>query len=256
MSSTSDTEEFDDDIESAYRRALAAMDVAEEEVGKALTELSEPVPEQAVEPDKTEAGLERDGVDGSDEPPLATEIVSDDTSEDEPVTSKQVIEAIMFVGGEPVTAKKLCTVLRGDFQPEHVSSLIDELNVLYTSERRPYEIRLLEGGYQIKLLPEFDPIQRRVYGMGAREVKLSQDALEILALVAYEQPISRAAVEEYGKKNAGGILSQLVRRELLEVDRSEGTGKKIQYRTTARFLSVFGIGHPDELPQMDALQVK
>ena len=243
MSSTEDEPEFEDDIESAYRRALAAMDVAEEEVGKALTELSEPPPEEAAE----ESGE-------TTAPP--TEVIAEEADQDEPVTSKQVIEAVLFVGGEPITAKKLCTVLRGDFQPEHVSSLIDELNTLYASENRPYEIRLLEGGYQIKLLPAFDPIQRRVYGMGAREVKLSQDALEVLALVAYEQPITRAKVEEFGKKNAGTLLGQLVRRELLSVDRSEGTGKNTLYRTTARFLSVFGIGHPDELPQMDALEVK
>lgn len=244
MSSTKDESEFEDDIESAYRRALAAMDVAEEEVGKALTELSEPVPDDTPEDDEQPTA-----------PP--TEVVTEeDDDQDEPVTSKQVIEAVLFVGGEPITAKKLCTVLRGEFQPEHVTSLIDELNTLYASQNRPYEIRLLEGGYQIKLLPNFDPIQRRVYGMGAREVKLSQDALEVLALVAYEQPITRAKVEEFGKKNAGTLLSQLVRRELLSVDRSEGTGKKTLYRTTARFLSLFGIGHPDELPQMDALEIK
>jgi len=246
MSPTPDNDDFEDDIESAYRRALEAMDVAEEEVGRALTELSEPVPEESESQegdDSTPDGPEKD-------------VIPDEVPEAEPVSSRQVIEAVLFVGGEPITSRKLCGVLRGEFQPDHVSTLIDELNELYSAEQRPYEIRLLEGGYQIKLRPEFDPIRRRVFGMGAREVKLSQDALEILALVAYEQPITRAEVEEFGKKNASSLLSQLVRRELLEVDRSDGGGRKVKYRTTARFLSVFGIGHPDELPQMDALQIK
>jgi segregation and condensation protein B len=251
MSPTPDTDvDFDDDIESAYRRALAAMDVAEVEVGNVLAELSESTPDSA--PEKTTANPD----DKSTANSPATELVPEKMDEAEPVSSRQVIEAVLFVGGEPITAKKLCTILRGEFQPEHVNTLVDELNDLYTAEQRPYEIRLLEGGYQIKLRPEFDPVRRRVFGMGVREVKLSQDALEILALVAYEQPISRAEIEKFGKKNASALLSQLVRRELLEVNRTEGGGKKVSYRTTSRFLSVFGIGHPDELPQMDALQIK
>lgn len=247
--STEKTIEDDEDIESAYRRALAAMDIAEEEVGKVLTELS-------AEPDEhstTESKAEDEPTEALATEP-AGEILADESSD--PVSPRQVIEAILFVGGEAVTAKKLCTVVRGDFTPEHINALIEDLNDQYTRQNRPYEIRLLEGGYQIKLRPEFDPIHRKVYGMGSREVKLSQDALEILALVAYEQPISRAKVEEFGKKNAGSLLSQLVRRELLRVDQSEGRGKKVKYHTTARFLSVFGIGHPDELPQMDSLQYK
>jgi segregation and condensation protein B len=251
MSPTPDNDvDFDDDIESAYRRALAAMAVAEVEVGNVLAELSESTPDSA--PEKTTANPD----DKSTANSPATELVPEKMDEAEPVSSRQVIEAVLFVGGEPITAKKLCTILRGEFQPEHVNTLVDELNDLYTAEQRPYEIRLLAGGYQIKLRPEFDPVRRRVFGMGAREVKLSQDALEILALVAYEQPISRAEIEKFGKKNASGLLSQLVRRELLEVNRIEGGGKKVTYRTTSRFLSVFGIGHPDELPQMDALQIK
>ncbi|MDB4614729.1 SMC-Scp complex subunit ScpB [bacterium] len=253
MSDSEDADtEIDEDIESAYRRALAAMDIAEEEVGKALTELSE---QPDADLDAEDAGVDQDDDSVASVAPTQLEADVPDV-EDDPVNPRQVVEAVLFVGGEPVTAKKLCSVLRGDFQPEHMNSLIDELNDQYRSEQRPYEVRLLEGGYQIKLRPEFDQIHRKVYGMGSREVKLSQDALEILALVAYEQPISRGDVEEFGKKNAGSMLSQLVRRELLEVDRSAGGGKKLIYRTTQRFLSLFGIGHPDELPHMDSLQYK
>jgi segregation and condensation protein B len=75
-------------------------------------------------------------------------------------------------------------------------------------------------------------------------------------LVAYRQPISHADVEASGKKNAGNLLRQLLRRELVAITRIDKSRNGVQYHTTPRFLSLFGLGSLDELPQADALNLR
>lgn len=172
------------------------------------------------------------------------------------ITPRQIVEAALFVGGAPLTTRKLLYALRGDFDHSFVEDLIDDLNRQYAEEGRPYEIRLGEGGYRLTLRYEFERVRNRVYGFGPKEVKLSQEALEVLALVAYRQPITKQQVEDFGKKNAGGVLRQLLRRELISIERGQGNRKDVKYHTTARFLSVFGLRNLEELPQAEDLDFK
>ena len=95
-----------------------------------------------------------------------------------------------------------------------------------------------------------------MFGLGPKEVRLSQDALEVLALVAYHQPITKQQVEDQGKRNAGTILQQLLRRELISLERDGKSRKNVKYRTAPRFLSLFGLSGIDELPQADELDLK
>ena len=171
------------------------------------------------------------------------------------VTPLQVIEAVLFVGGEPISAKKLCGVLRGSFEPELVERLIDDLNTLYADQGRPYEVGHVDGGYRLQLRPEFEPIRSRVFGVGPKEVRLSQEVLEILALVAYKQPITREAVEKITQKPAGATLRHLLRRELIALERVAGS-KEVTYQTTPRFLSLFGLGSLQELPVAEDISLK
>lgn len=171
------------------------------------------------------------------------------------VTPKQVIESALFVGGSPITAKKLCGLLRGSFQPDAVERMIDDLNVEYSAEQRPYEIRLGDGGYRLELRPEFDRLRQRVYGMGPREVKLSQEVLEVLAVVAYRQPVTPQEVEAC-KPNSGNLLRQLIRRDLVGITSGERKRSDVTYHTTERFLSLFGLGSLDELPRPEDIEVK
>ncbi len=167
------------------------------------------------------------------------------------VTPKQVVEAALFVGGRPLTTKKLNSLLRGESDHDAVESAIAELNQQYAGEGRPYEISLGEGGYRMTLLPEFDRIRNRVFGLGPKEIRLSQDALEVLAVVAYRQPVSRQDVETAWNRNASGVLQQLVRRELIVIQREGKSRKNVKYSTSPRFLSLFGLGSLEELPQAD-----
>jgi segregation and condensation protein B len=87
-------------------------------------------------------------------------------------------------------------------------------------------------------------------------VRLAQDVLEVLALVAYRQPISQKEIESHGKDNAGNLLRQLLRRDLISFERGPGGRKDLQYQTTSRFLSVFGLASLDDMPQAEDLAKK
>ncbi len=231
-----------DKIELAYRQALEAVEAVETEM-----ELQGGFGESS---DDTDASS-----DDSEAPTDSVGIVEAVDSQSGPahpgVTPRQIIEAALFVGGTPLTIKRIGMLLRNEFDQDFVEQTIDALNSTYTEERRPYEITFGEGGYRMVLRSEFERLRNRAYGFGPKEVKLSQDALEVLALVAYRQPVSAAEIEDAGKSNPGSTLRLLVRRQLFAIER---TGKKrgdVKYRTTPRFLELFGLRDLDELPQSD-----
>lgn len=166
---------------------------------------------------------------------------------------QQILEAALFVGGIELSGEKLAGLLKGKFTADAVSRLIANLNRRYANEGRPYELLCEEGLYRLALREEFEPIRRRVYGLGPKEIKLSQEALEVLSLIAYQQPIARERIEELREGNAGGVLRQLVRRQLAAIQRS---GETTEYVTTKRFLEVFGLASLKELPRAERLEFK
>jgi segregation and condensation protein B len=171
-------------------------------------------------------------------------------------TARQVLEACLFVGGKPLTSKALGQLLRDEFAQDVIEETLEALNRQYAEEGRPYEIRLAEGGWQLALRREFERVRHRVYGLGPKEVKLSQDALEILAVVAYHQPVSAEDVVALGKPSAGSVLRQLLRRELVAIERGEGGRNDVKYRTTRRFLELFNLEDLEDLPQAEAIAFK
>jgi segregation and condensation protein B len=172
------------------------------------------------------------------------------------VTPREILEALLFVGGEPLTTRKLIGVLRDEFTAEFIESQIDGLNAQYTREGRPYEIRLAEGGYRMTLREDFERIRRKTYGLGPKEVKLSQEAIEVLAVIAYHQPLTAAEIDQLGKPGSSGVVRQLLRRELVAVERTTGKSRDVTYRTTPRFLSLFGIRNLNELPRHEQVAYK
>lgn len=259
-----------DDIEQAYQKALAALGDISWETGPATdvagtqaVQSSESDQPAAVSAGATEVPMECRPIDMSSIPQATPRLAPGtdrhlrlESAEHSNVTPMQVIEAALFVGGGPLTAKKICHLARGSFDAAFVEQAIDDLNERYVAEGRPYEIRLGEGGYRLELRAEYEKLRQRVYGAGPREVKLSQDVLEVLALVAYQQPVTQPQIESHGKQNAGSLLRQLIRRDLIAIHRGDGGRKDVRYHTTPRFLTVFGLGSLDELPQPDDLARK
>ncbi|QDU37621.1 hypothetical protein Mal4_19360 [Maioricimonas rarisocia] len=244
-----------DAIEQAYQRALEISDAEHLEASSSPTDW--PAEGDAIDPSPEETApceaggtVEAVGEAASDD----DELLSLDEDSGPSVRPRQVLEALLFVGGQPLTTRQLADSLGGEFPHEEIDELIDALNHDYFVQNRPYEIRLGEGGYRLTLRSEYERVRSRVYGQGPREVRLSQDALEILAFVAYQQPVDRPAVEETGKKNAAGLLRQLLRLELVALTRREdGT---VTYHTTTRFLELFGLGSIDDLPRAAEIRFK
>ena len=246
------TDEFDDismdDIEAAYLRALETADAATSalpdefqpaEVGDALEENASQFPSAEY---PSGGGRREQPADAVEDDDFQSEEGSSST-----LRAEQVLEGLLFVGGSALTVKRMAEILGGSHTSEQIEETLSSLNSRYLDQARPYEIALVEGGYRMQLKEPFESVRRKVYGQGPKEVKLGQDALEVLAVIAYRQPITRAALEETGKPGLSGLLRQLLRRQLISLDRETGSGEG--YRTTPRFLDLFGLTSLDALPQ-------
>jgi len=237
-----------EELEAAYLRALDALEAVESDVVATAEDLvpGSFQPQSHSESDASEKhGVSPLAVNA----PLAVE-------HSPSVSAEQVIEACLFVGGAAISAAKLASVLRGSYSAHDVVALIETINLRYSAQARPYEIRLGDGGYRLCLLDEYERIRHKVYGLGPKEVRLSQDALEVLALVAYHQPVNETQIDGLGRPQCGATLRLLLRRDLIAVERSEEHPKDVRYVTTDRFLSLFGLGSLRDLPRPDDLLYK
>jgi segregation and condensation protein B len=171
------------------------------------------------------------------------------------LSPKSILEAMLFVGhphNEPLTARLVASFMRGVL-PEEIDDLVRELNQQYELEQAPYAIFSEGPGYRLALREEFASIREQFYGK-VREAKLSQAAVDTLAVIAYHQPVGQKAVDELRGKPSGAILSQLVRRQLIRIERSPEKPREALYRTTSRFLDLFGLESLDDLPRTQDLE--
>ena len=164
----------------------------------------------------------------------------------------RIIEAMLFVGGAPLTPERASAAVRG-LTPEQLAQLIDGLNRDYRQQGRPYRVLHREHGFELALLPRFRPVLDRLYG-STREARLSPVVLTVLSLVAYRQPVTKQEVDSLRGADSGAALRQLVRLGLIALQRGEAGQKEISYSTTPRFLSLFKLRNLDDLPRTQDLQ--
>jgi segregation and condensation protein B len=169
---------------------------------------------------------------------------------DVPPPPLRIVEALLFAGGQPLTAERGGAVVRG-LTAEQLRGLIDELNRTYRRQNRPYAVEATGPGYVLTLRPRYRALAERLQG-APREARLSKAAVEVLSLIAYRQPVTRAALDGQRGGDSGAAVRQLVRLGLVAV--VPGDGKESAYGTTARFLELFGLRSLDDLPQTDDLQ--
>ncbi|MEY3026905.1 MAG: segregation and condensation protein [Planctomycetota bacterium] len=135
-----------------------------------------------------------------------------------------------------------------------VREAIDTLNRQYAESNRTFRIESVSGGRQMLTIATFGPILSRMKGQRA-QTRLSQAALETLAIVAYRQPILRAQLEAIRGVACGEVLKSLMERRLVKiVGRAEEVGRPMLYGTTPEFLRVFGIANLSDLPQAKDLK--
>lgn len=250
-----------EDIELAYRQALEALDAAERQMGSVFVDFSESVPTTLSDEDQVAQGLSIGSQLAEDLKTTAAE--SEATSQAvlidgiRRVSPREVIEAAIFVGGDvALTARKLASLIGQDVDNRVAVSLVDSLNQSYARENRPYEIRLNEGGYRLELREEYSDVSTRTFGLGPRDVKLSPDVLEILAFVAWNQPVEKETVETIDRPNAMALIRQLLRLQLVELQRTGTRRSDVSYVTTGRFLKLFGLKSIADLPTADIFSFK
>lgn len=159
----------------------------------------------------------------------------------------RIVEAMLFIGGAPLTATMACEAVRG-LTPAGFSQLLDELNRTYRRQGRPYRIQPRDHGYELVLRPPFRGVLERLYG-ATREARLSSAALEVLALVAYRQPVGKNEIDSLRGGESATALRQLVRLGLAAVQRGDADQHEALYHTTPRFLTTFHLRSLDDLPR-------
>jgi segregation and condensation protein B len=168
--------------------------------------------------------------------------------------TKQIVEALLFASDAPLTA---ADIARADesLDEDMVEAAIQELRVEYDRTERAVQIFEIAGGYQLLTRPEYAPYLER-FATVPQSGRLSGAALEVLAIIAYRQPIGRAEIEEIRGVGSSGVLRTLQDRGLIDVvGRSEALGRPLLYGTTARFLEHFGFRSLEDLPRPDELPV-
>ena len=161
---------------------------------------------------------------------------------------ESAMEGILFASGEPVHVDRLCTALELDRAT--AEQVLQRLMDYYAYERRGIRLLRMEDSWQLCSAPDYAEVIRRAFEI-RKPAKLSQPALEVLTIIAYYQPATRAYVDQIRGVDSSYTVSLLLERDLIEeCGRLAVPGRPIQYRTTQTFLRSFGLSNLDELPEL------
>jgi segregation and condensation protein B len=157
------------------------------------------------------------------------------------------LEAIMLVVDEPVVEMQLAQILE---QPtERVATVLEDLSARYTAAGHGFDLRRAAGGWRLYTRPEYAAYVER-FVLDGQSVRLTQAALETLAVVAYKQPVTRSRISAIRGVNCDGVMRTLATRGLIEECGTEGETGAHLYRTTALFLEKLGLNSVDQLPPL------
>ena len=183
---------------------------------------------------------------------------------------KFILESLLFSAQKPLSTKELRQVLGNAADIEDadadakafskakeadVIAALEQLAQEHETAARSYRLVCVAGAWQFVSQPEYAPWLRALVGVKARPARLSQPALETLAIIAYRQPLTRAEIEQIRGVSVDGVMQTLVERGLAEaVGRAEVIGRPQTYGTTAMFLEYFGLRGLEDLPAADELR--
>ena len=178
----------------------------------------------------------------------------------------KIVEALLFASREPVDSKKIAKIIRKiskreDAEQEmcsvkytEIDEVIEKLNKGYDRKKSPYLIQERSTGWRIYTRIEYASYIRELFP-DQKPTRLSAPALETLAIVAYRQPITKAAIEAVRGVNVDGVLQSLIERGLVSIaGRSDLPGKPFLYETSSNFLEHFGIKNVEDLPNSAELR--
>ncbi len=164
-----------------------------------------------------------------------------------PGGARAAVEAVLMVVDEPVTEEALAAAL--ELPTEDVGALLDELATEYAESERGFVLRRLGGGWRVYTRPEHAPVVER-FLLGGQQARLTQAALETLAVIAYRQPISRARIGAIRGVNVDGVVRTLLARGMVTEVGQEPTAGAVLYGTTDLFLQRMALDTLDDLPAL------
>jgi len=160
------------------------------------------------------------------------------------------VEAVLLVADEPLSVAALAQAVQAE--PGHVEAVLSELSEEYTESVRGFELRQVAGGWRLYTRERFADVVER-YVQEGQQARLTQAALETLAIIAYRQPVARSRVAAIRGVGVDGVFRSLIARGLIEECGSGGAGGAFLYRTTDRFLEQLGLDHLSQLPSLAPL---
>ena len=164
---------------------------------------------------------------------------------------ESAVEGILFASGEPVQVERICVAL--DMDRPTVEQVLQKLMDYYAYERRGIRLLHIEDSWQLCSAPDYADIIRRAFEI-RKPAKLSQPALEVLTIIAYYQPTTRAYVDQIRGVDSSYTMGLLQERKLIEeCGRLQVPGRPHLYRTTKQFLRAFHLTSLDDLPEMPDL---
>jgi len=183
---------------------------------------------------------------------------------------KFILESLLFSAQKPMTVRELRDLLAAAAAEENadpaakpfkkakedeVVAALEQLAADHEAAARSYRLVCVAGAWQFASQPEFAPWLKALVGVKARPARLSQPALETLAIIAYRQPITRSEIEQVRGVSVDGVMQTLIERGLVEqVGRAEVVGRPGTFGTTPGFLTYFGLSALEGLPAADELR--
>lgn len=167
---------------------------------------------------------------------------------------KKIVEALLFAVNDPIPVRKICEIIEGS-DVNAVKEIIQQLREEYDTYNRAFQIEEVANGYQLLSRPEYHEwISKTRKKTG--ESKLSQSALETLAIISYKQPIIRAEIEAIRGVQSGQMIRTLIEKGLAKIaGRDEVLGRPFLYGTTKKFLEHFGLKSIKDLPKIEELEM-
>lgn len=224
--------------DAAVEAALAEERQLANIIAEDATALSDPLPENSESP-----VIEM----SSTEPAAEAEESVDAAQAIDPKELERTVEALLFAATEPISVRELARA--ADSNSAAIRKILVSLKETLDRERRPWDLVEIAGAHRLVTRPEFHSAIQRLKSQASQR-KLTQAALETLALIAYRQPIGRAEIESVRGVNAGPVLRVLLEKKLIQISgRGTGVGQPLLYGTTDFFLENFGLKNIAELPK-------
>ena len=175
---------------------------------------------------------------------------TDDTHDAQAAELQPALEAVLMVADTPLDHVTLAQAV--DRPPQEVAEALTQLSQEYTEQGRGFDLREVGGGWRFYTREELAPVVER-FVLDGQQARLTQAALETLAVVAYRQPVSRARVSAIRGVNVDGVMRTLVTRGLVEEAGHDAETGAVLYRTTSYFLERMGLSGLDQLPDLAPL---